>query len=177
MRKVIWVLATLALLLSVTGLSVQAAGAQHASAVLRDANDQVIGFAEFVEDATGIVHVNVHVKGLTPGLHGIHIHAIGNCTPPAFTSAGGHHNPLGHQHGLENPNGPHAGDLPNLAVNPAGVGHLNATTDHATLSSGPISVFDADGSALVIHADTDDQLTDPTGNSGGRIACGVIEAE
>jgi Cu-Zn family superoxide dismutase len=177
MGKVIFVLAALALLLSVTGISVQAAGAEHATAVLRDANDQVIGFAEFVEDATGIVHVNVHVKGLAPGLHGIHIHAVGNCTAPAFTSAGGHHNPFGAQHGLENPNGPHAGDLPNLTVNPAGIGHLNATTDHATLSPGPTSVFDADGSALVIHASTDDQVTDPTGNSGGRIACGVIEAE
>ena len=177
MGKVIWVLATLALILSVTGVNVQAAGAQHATAVLRDANDQVIGFAEFVEDATGIVHVNVHVKGLVPGLHGIHIHAVGNCTPPTFTSAGGHHNPLGQQHGLDNPNGPHAGDLPNLTVNKAGVGHLNTTTDRVSLSSGTTTLFDADGSALVIHANTDDQMTDPTGNSGGRIACGVIEAE
>ena len=176
MGKVIWVLATLALLLSLTGINVQAAGAQHATAILRDANGQEIGFAKFVEDATGIVHVNVHVKGLAPGLHGIHIHAVGSCTP-TFAAAGAHHNPLGAQHGLDNPAGPHAGDLPNLTVNTAGVGHLNTTTDRVTLTSGPTSVFDADGSALVIHASVDDQVTDPTGSSGGRIACGVIVAE
>jgi superoxide dismutase, Cu-Zn family len=177
MSKVLFLLAMFAVMISVTSISAQAASAEHASAVLRDANGDVIGFAKFVEDGTGIVHVNVHVQGLVPGLHGIHIHAVGNCTAPAFTSAGSHHNPLGDQHGLDNPDGPHAGDLPNLTVNEAGVGHLNTTTDLVTLSSGPTTLFDADGSALVIHANTDDQVTDPTGNSGGRIACGVIEAE
>lgn len=162
-----------AMVILATSASAANANAQHASAVLRDANDDVVGFARFTEDAAGIVHVNVHVKGLAPGLHGIHIHAVGSCSP-TFAAAGGHHNPLGHQHGLENPLGAHAGDLPNLVVNPAGVGHLNATTDRATLSPGPITVFDADGSALILHAGPDDQLTDPTGNSGGRIACGVI---
>jgi len=124
--------------------------------------------------------VNVHVSGLAEGLHGIHIHAIGTCTlgtNPAFSSAGGHHNPLGHTHGLDSPTGPHAGDLPNLVVNGAGVGHLDGKTDEATLSAGPTSVFDADGSALIIHAAEDDQVTNPTGNSGARIACGVIVAD
>jgi Cu-Zn family superoxide dismutase len=176
MKKVILLLATLALLVSVTSINALAASAEQATAILTDASGQVIGWAKFVEDGTGTVHVNVHVRGLTTGLHGIHIHAIGNCTPPLFTSAGSHHNPFGNEHGLNNPDGPHAGDLPNLRVNNAGVGHLNTTTDLVTLSSGPTTLFDADGSALVIHAYPDDQVTDPTGNSAARIACGVIEA-
>lgn len=169
------VLVVFALAILAAGASAANANAPQASAVLRDASGNVVGFAYFTEDAAGIVHVNVHAKGLTPGLHGIHIHAVGACSP-TFAAAGGHHNPLGHQHGLENPAGAHAGDLPNLEVNPAGVGHLNAKTDRATLSAGPIAVFDADGSALIIHAGPDDQATDPTGNSGGRVACGVITA-
>jgi Cu-Zn family superoxide dismutase len=148
-------------------------GAEYASATLKNAGGQIIGFASFTEDATGLLHVNVHVKGLTVGPHGTHIHAVGNCSP--FSAAGGHHNPLGHQHGLDNPLGAHAGDLPNLEVNASGVGHLNDSTDRATLSPGPTTVFDSDGSALVIHAAQDDQVTDPTGNSGARIVCGVIE--
>jgi Cu-Zn family superoxide dismutase len=151
-------------------------GAHHASATLYSPAGEVVGWARLTEDASGVVHVNVKVQGLVPGLHGLHLHAVGACSP-TFAAAGGHHNPLGHQHGLENPNGPHSGDLPNLAVNGAGQGRLNATTERATLSAGPVSLFDADGSAPVIHAAEDDQVTDPTGNSGGRIACGVIQLD
>lgn len=154
-----------------------AAGTVHASARLVDADGDPVGWARFVEDATGTVHVNVKVEGMSPGLHGIHLHAIGRCIGPAFTSAGGHHNPLGAQHGLANPLGAHAGDLPNLEVNIEGRGRLDATTDRASLSLGPRSVFDTDGSAIVIHAGVDDQQTDPTGNSGARVACGVIAAD
>lgn len=145
-------------------------GALHASATLRDGNGVDVGWARFTEDSTGVVHVAVHVTGLAPGLHGIHIHAIGACTP-TFAAAGSHHNPLGATHGG------HAGDLPNLIVNPAGIGHLETTTEAATLSAGPISVFDLNGSALIVHAGPDDYVTDPTGNSGARIACGVITAD
>lgn len=173
MKKFMVVLMLLAALAGEATASAGGNGAQHAYAVVYDVNGQVIGSAAFTEDATGQVHVNVHVKELTPGLHGIHLHAVGSCSP-TFVAAGGHHNPLGHQHGLENPLGAHAGDLPNLVVNTAGVGHLNTITERATLSAGPISVFDANGSALIIHAGPDDQMTDPTGNSGGRVACGVI---
>jgi Cu-Zn family superoxide dismutase len=157
-----------------TVAAVAASGATHAGASIVDGSGAIIGRARLTEDATGRLHLNVHVDGLAPGLHGIHLHAIGQCVGPAFTSAGGHHNPLGAQHGLDNPDGAHAGDLPNLIVNDQGQGHLDATSDRATLSSGPVSLFDADGSALVIHAAEDDQVTNPTGNSGARVACGAI---
>jgi Cu-Zn family superoxide dismutase len=96
------------------------------------------------------------------------------CEPPAFTSAGGHVNPGGRQHGLQNPRGPHAGDLPNIRIEADGSGRLESLNDRITLGAGPTSLFDGDGSALVIHAAADDLQTDPTGNSGGRLACGVI---
>lgn len=157
-----------------------ASGALHASATFVDATGTTVGWARLVEDAAGVVHVNVHVKGLIPGLHGIHIHAIGVCSP-TFAAAGGHYNPLGHQHGLDNPAGPHAGDLPNLTVNADGVGHLNGTTNQVTLSAGPTTLFDttaaAVGSAFIIHANEDNQVTNAdNGGSGARIACAVIEA-
>jgi Cu-Zn family superoxide dismutase len=145
-------------------------GASHASASIVDATGAEIGFANFTEDATGTLHVNVKVEGLTPGEHGIHIHTVGACSP-TFAAASGHHNPLGAPHGT------HSGDLPNLVVNVAGNGRLNATTDRATLSPGAVSVFDADRAALVIHALPDDFTTQPTGGSGDRIACGVIVAD
>ena len=161
-------------LLLVVAVPVVAAGelspVERASAELRNAAGDVVGWAKLTEDATGVVHVNVQVAGLSAGLHGIHIHNTADCSPP-FTAAGGHHNPLGVTHG------DHAGDLPNLSVNVAGRGHLDGTTDGATLSPSVISVFDANGSALIIHAATDDYVTDPTGNSGARIACGVIVAD
>ena len=95
---------------------------------------------------------------MTPGRHGIHLHAIGSCVGPAFTSAGGHHNPLGAQHGLDSPTGAHAGDLPNLDVNVVGRGRLQATTDRATLTPGPRSACStATASAIIIHAAEDDQ--------------------
>jgi len=156
-------------------------GARHASATFVDPMGATVGWARLVEDASGIVHVNVHVQGLAPGRHGIHIHAIGACTP-TFAAAGGHYNPFGDQHGLDNPEGPHAGDLPNLTVNPQGVGHLDATTDRVTISASPATLFDAMsgavGSAFIIHANEDDQVTDATlGGSGARIACAVIHAD
>jgi len=178
-RRLIGPLVGLAIL-GLTSGSVAAGGATHASArIINDAN-QTIGWARFTEDAAGRLHVNVKAAGLTAGLHGIHIHAAGVCTvgtTPAFTSAGAHHNPLGALHGLNDPAGAHAGDLPNLVANGAGRGHLNVVSDRATLSPGLLSVFGGDGSAIVIHALEDDQSTSPTGNSGARVACGVIVAD
>ena len=149
------------------GTAVADRGAQHAEATLVDASGATIGFARFTEDGSGVVHVNVKAHGLTPGEHGIHIHAVGTCSPD-FNAAGSHHNPDSAPHGS------HSGDLPNMVVNTTGKGRLNATSERATLSAGPRSVFDANGSAIVIHADPDDFVTQPTGNSGARVACGVI---
>ena len=151
-----------------------AGGAIHASATMRDATGAALGWAKFTEDASGTLHVTVHVKGMSPGLHGIHIHAVGDCDP--FGAAGSHLNAGGQFHGLANTLGsPHAGDLPNLRVNGAGVGQLAAVSDRAGLSAS--SILDGDGSALVIHLLPDDQSSQPIGGSGDRIACGEIEAD
>ncbi|AKB28179.1 Superoxide dismutase [Cu-Zn] precursor [Methanosarcina siciliae T4/M] len=155
--------------------SAQDNSTDSAATVIKDANGSTVGFATFTEDDFGMVRVQVFASNLTPGLHGIHIHEKANCTGPSFTSAGGHYNPLGKEHGLYNPKGPHAGDLPNLLVGQDGTGYMDVTTNLVTLSSGNTTLFPANGTSLVIHADPDDQLTNPSGNSGARIACGAIE--
>jgi Cu-Zn family superoxide dismutase len=166
----------LAILLA-AAVAAEPSGARHAAGTFVDATGATIGWVELTEDRTGLVHVNVKVDGLATGLHGIHIHAVGACAP-TFAAAGGHYNPLGHQHGLDNPAGPHAGDLPNLIVNEDGAGRLNARTDRVTLTDGPATLFDGDGSAVIIHANQDDQVTDTgNGGSGARIACAVLVPE
>jgi superoxide dismutase, Cu-Zn family len=160
--------AALAVGVTVSVVSAESNGARSASAVIIDGTGETVGFATLVEDATGQVHVNVKVSGLSPGLHGLHVHKVGLCDRPSFLGASTHFNPTGAKHGG------HGGDLPNMIVNEAGRGHLNAGTHGFTLGEGSASVFDADGSAIVIHAGPDDLMTDPTGNSGGRVACGVI---
>jgi Cu-Zn family superoxide dismutase len=143
-----------------------------ALASLRDGSNEVVGLATLTEE-NGRVRVLVEAT-LPPGKHGIHLHEVGTCDPAAFTTAGGHHNPLRRAHGLEAPGGPHAGDLPTLDAGPGGAVRYEAVTDRVTLRDGPLSLFDADGSALVIHAAADDQRTDPAGNAGARLVCGVI---
>jgi len=173
--KILFILALLAVFILSNNVCAQQGITHDAFAVLSDANGREIGIANFTEDRIGLVHVNVRASGLSPGQHGIHIHEKGNCSPE-FAAAGAHFNPLGKKHGLNNPDGPHAGDLPDLQVDENGVGHLNTTTDLFTISPGPTTLFDSDGSAIVIHTGPDDQVTDPAGNSGDRIACGVIMA-
>jgi Cu-Zn family superoxide dismutase len=149
-----------------------------AIAEIKDGTGQVVGEATFSSTQSGEVRVQVKVRDFgaaAEGEHGIHIHAVGSCVPPSFTSAGGHFNPTTRQHGLLNPQGHHAGDLLNIEFNGNGNATYNYTTDALTLERGlPNSIFDGDGSAVVIHRDADDHRTDPTGNSGPRIACGVI---
>ena len=115
-----------------------------------------------------------NTSGASVGLHAVHIHAVGKCDPPDFNSAGPHFNPTGKQHGALNPQGSHAGDLPNLNVGADGSGRLETASEQIALASGAASLWDADGSSLVVHAAPDDFKTDPTGNSGARIACGVL---
>lgn len=162
---------------STTGTTLPAIPVTAAAATLVDTSGKPVGTARFTQDLSGPVVVQVDVTGLPPGNHGIHFHSVGSCAASGatpFGGAGAHFNPMSKLHGLENPRGPHAGDLPNLVVAANGTGELRTTTDRLTLTSGPLSVFDADGTALVIHAAPDDQVTDPAGNSGARIACGVI---
>jgi Cu-Zn family superoxide dismutase len=142
-------------------------------AELKNARGESVGSA-ILRDEGDRVRVVVHVTGLLPGRHGIHVHAVGRCEPPAFQSAGGHFNPLRKKHGLENPEGAHAGDLPDLEADASGRAEYVASTDRLTLAPGPTSVFDADGSAVVVHARADDQRTDPAGDSGERILCGQL---
>lgn len=144
-----------------------------AEAVLKDKDGKQVGVATLIETPEG---VRVAVTGfrLPPGGHGLHVHAVGRCDPPEFTSAGAHFNPGGKQHGRVNPAGPHAGDLPNLVAAASGQAGLDITTKAFTLSPGPSSLLGEKSTALVVHANPDDDKTDPTGNSGGRIACGVI---
>lgn len=151
----------------------QPAAGKTAVAEVKNANGQTVGLATFTE-VPGGVRIVMDVKGLPPGTKGVHIHEVGKCEGPQFTSAGGHFNPDKKPHGVMNPQGPHAGDLPNLTVAADGSGRLETTTNRVTLGAGATSVLDADGSALVIHAAADDFVTDPTGNAGGRSACGVI---
>ncbi len=170
--KSMGVLVGLALVgLTATGCS----SSNTARAELKDASGQVVGDATFTaaSEADG-VEITVNVHDLPPGTHGIHVHDVGRCDSPDYTSAGGHFNPDGKQHGLENPNGPHNGDLPNLTVGPDGAGTLNEVTPRLQDLGEGRNLFDGDGVALVIHAGPDDQMTDPSGNSESRIACGLM---
>ncbi len=126
-----------------------------------------------ISERDGAVRLRVEATGLAPGVHGIHIHSVGRCDPPDFTTAGPHLNPAGRQHGRDNPQGMHQGDLPNLTVGTDGRGSIDALVPGATSAA---ALLDADGSAIVIHAAPDDYRTDPSGNSGARIACGVLAA-
>lgn len=145
-----------------------------ATTALSSATGVASGTATIEPSADGL-KLTVNAEALPPGTHGIHVHMVGKCEGPGFETAGAHWNPTTRQHGLENPQGSHAGDLPNLVVGADGRGTLTANLAGATMT-GEGGLLDADGAALVVHADPDDLKTDPSGNSGGRIACGVFAA-
>jgi len=136
---------------------------------LINAAGQTVGSVRAWQTAGGVTF-RVEASGLPHGVHGVHVHSVGLCQGPDFASAGPHWNPAGRKHGLNNPAGPHAGDLTNVEVAANGVLGASLTLAGATMAS----LLDADGAALVIHAAADDEVTDPSGNSGARIACAVI---
>jgi superoxide dismutase, Cu-Zn family len=144
-----------------------------AIADLADASGRVVGRAVLIEQSDG-VRILLDLTGVPAGIKAVHLHEVGRCDPPSFESAGGHFNPTKAQHGTANPRGPHAGDLPNVTVEKTGRGHLEATASRVTLVKGSAPLLGPNGGALVLHEGPDDLRTDPAGNSGARIACGVI---
>lgn len=154
-------------------IPVNATEALHAQAKMIDTEGNDVGEAMFTEGEDGVL-ISLHLKNVPEGQHGIHIHTVGKCEPPKFESAGAHFNPTHKKHGFDNPEGPHAGDLPNVSSeNGEIVSELVAK--NVTLEKGMAnSLFDEDGSSIVLHEKADDYVTDPAGNSGARIACGVI---
>ena len=149
------------------------ASAEMANAALKDKSGKAIGDVDLSQMPNGVL-LKLSVKGLTPGEHAFHIHAVGKCEAP-FESAGPHFNPGGHKHGLMTGPG-HAGDMPNLHVLQSGELTVEILNSAVTLEKGkPNSLFDGDGSSIVIHAGPDDYKSDPDGKAGGRIACGVVQ--
>jgi Cu-Zn family superoxide dismutase len=148
------------------------AHAASARADLKNAQGEKVGEASLVETAEG-VKVSARFTDLPPGEHAFHVHAVGRCEAP-FESAGVHFNPTRQQHGRDNPQGPHAGDMPNIEVSDRKPATIEIVLRNVTLANGPNRLLDGDGASLVVHEHADDYTSDPAGNAGARIACGVI---
>ncbi|TCP69715.1 superoxide dismutase family protein [Baia soyae] len=150
---------------------------EKAQAEIINSKGATIGKAEFWQEQDYVM-ARVTVKDLPEGPHGIHVHTVGKCDVPTFETAGAHLNPAEKKHGIENAAGPHAGDLPNLEINDNGEGMAEFALENVTLKGNQgNSLFHPGGTAIVIHKDKDDYKTDPSGNSGARIACGVIQKQ
>jgi Cu-Zn family superoxide dismutase len=144
---------------------------------LMDSTGEQVGISQLSQQGDG-VEVHVRVSNLEPGSeHGIHFHENGTCEPPTFESAGSHFNPTNAQHGLENPEGPHVGDMPNIRAGDDGVADTTFVKPNTQLRGDTTSLQRSGGLALVVHAQSDDQRTDPSGDSGDRIACGVVRVQ
>ncbi len=159
---------------ALVAVAVSAASAQTAKASLKDAKGGDVGSADLVQVDDGVL-LRMSLKGLPPGEHAFHVHTVGKCEPP-FDSAGGHFNPASKKHGMMSAEGHHAGDMPNVIIPASGELKLEIVNTAVTLEKDkPNSLFKPGGTALIIHTAPDDYKTDPTGNAGGRIACGVVE--
>lgn len=159
-------------LLAGCATTAEPAAGDSAAAALAEPGGRVVGRATVTQESGG-ARVRIAVDGLAAGTYAAHIHRTGRCEGPSFESAGAHWNPTGHQHGFRNPSGRHRGDLPNVAVGADGRGTLSFTI-RAAMLRGETAMIDADGAAVMIHALPDDYRSDPSGNSGARIACGVL---
>ncbi|MDB5080028.1 MAG: sodC [Chloroflexi bacterium] len=175
MKKLVSLVMVIAMFMTFT-LSTSLAAGQTATGEIKDKDGKALGTVNLTQTNDSTVRLEVKYNNLPPGTHGIHFHAVGKCEGPDFASAAGHFNPTSHKHGLDNPDGGHAGDLPNLVVPAGGSGTFTATSQQISLMDGPNKLIGQNGAALVIHANADDQKTDPAGNSGARIACAVLSA-
>jgi superoxide dismutase, Cu-Zn family len=164
---------TLAVLLALAlGLASSLYAADKANSVLKDKDGKEVGKVELTDTPSGVL-LRLTLEGIPPGDHAFHVHAVGKCEAPDFKSAGPHFNPDETKHGLLNPEGPHSGDMPNLHVPDSGKLTVEVFNEMVTLD-GEQALLDDDGSSIVVHASADDYTTDPAGNAGDRIACGVV---
>jgi Cu-Zn family superoxide dismutase len=147
---------------------------KDARAVFMDPQGKTVGSATLIETPNGVL-ISVELADMPPGVHGFHIHEVGKCEGATFESAGGHYNPRAAQHGYMAPGGPHAGDMPNQTVGQDGKLKAELFNPNVSFTGGPAPLLDQDGSAIVVHATADDYRSQPSGNSGNRVACGVIQ--